>query len=159
MDQSKPLLLEAREEQRKLMNATLTSQIEKTFSRSAVNAPSSDAVNSLLITFQKCHSQAVKMDVFRRVLDAINSTDDIAIQFYQALPEGSIEKFDASRSGLRYYIWIANCRIDNGLGLGFGEHVISTQPRGPLVKQGASALYSALIEEKRSFSVGGFSVD
>jgi hypothetical protein len=152
MDQSNRLLLETRKEQRKVLNDYLNVWIELIFSQNssqvAFPVPSPDLINTVLIPFQKCRSPEVKMEAFCDVLQATNSTDDIARQFYKALPEGKIGKLDASRTLLRHYIWLVNSQSDNGLSLGFSEHAIATAPRSFLAIHAAQCLCSKLYEKK-----------
>ncbi len=107
--------------------------------------PAADMVAYALARFQEIQSPVVKMEAFETVLSAVNSTDDIARQFYQALPDGTPGAVEASKSALRYHIWLANGRNDEGQGANFGHHIITTAIRTrPLTMQASQNLRAAL---------------
>lgn len=105
--------------------------------------PAADMVTYALDRFNEIQSHAVRMEAFETVLRAVNSTDDIARTFYNALPEGT-GIVEASKSAFRRYIWEANGRNDAGHGANYGDHIIATAPRGPLALQAAQNLRTAL---------------
>lgn len=88
--------------------------------------------------FRQIQRPHIKIDAFDWVLSAHNSTDEIAMQFYNALPEDLKRKF-------REAIYIANGRNDENHGIGFGEHIIATNIRGALSRQAAGNLIIDLI--------------
>lgn len=118
-----------------------------TTSTTTIAAPAADVVAYALNNFNQIQSPVTKMDAFLAVLSAVNSTDDIARQFYNGLPEGT-PNVEASRSAFRNHLWIANGRtsVIGGVdqGMGFGDHIIGTAPRGPLAQQAAQNLRAAL---------------
>lgn len=109
-----------------------------------VAVPAADVVNYTLTLFGQIQSPVAKMEAFGAVLGAINSTDDIARQFYGALPEGTIGTLGASRSSFREYAWIANGRNDNGHGPGYGDHVVQHEIRTLLAQTAVQNLRNAL---------------
>ena len=88
--------------------------------------------------FRQIQRPHIKIDAFNWVLSVNNSTDEIAMQFYNALPEDLKRKF-------REAIYIANGRNDENHGIGFGEHIIATNIRGALSRQAASNLIIDLL--------------
>ncbi len=110
--------------------------------------PSNELVDTAVTLFTGIQSPVNKMEAFLAVLNANNSTDEIAKRFYDALPEGNvgqpgIDNVQASKSGFRRQLW-ASHGSDDGRGLGFGDHIIATDPRGALAKTAALALKNAL---------------
>jgi len=140
-------------------DAQLVSMIRGAFpSVSAVSAitstttvpviPPPDMVNYLLSLFGQIQAPDAKIDAFHSVLDASNSNDGIAKQFYDALPEGTGVPVEASKSAFRHQIWAANgSSVYNGHdhGPGFGDHIVYGAIRGPLAQQAAINLRTALI--------------
>lgn len=115
--------------------------------------PSGDIVNYLLGLFGGINSPAAKIEAFQTVLQASNSTDDIAKQFYDALPEGN-GTLAASRSAFRQQIFYANNAVVAGgssvynghdHGAGFGDHIVYHAIRGPLAQQAVRNLHAALV--------------
>jgi hypothetical protein len=114
-----------------------------------VPVPDATIVNYVLGLFGQIQSPVVKIEAFRAVLGAMNSTDDIARQFYDALPEGTIGTLEASRSSFREQVWIANGRssVDGSghdHGSGYGDFVVYHAIRTPLAQAGAQNLRNAL---------------
>ena len=106
--------------------------------------PDAAGVNYLLGLFAQIQSPVVKMGAFHSVLSAANSTDDIARQFYNSLPEGTAGTTEASKNSFKHQLWVSNGRNDNGMGVGFGDHILNNAPRGPLALQAAQDLRTAL---------------
>ncbi len=105
--------------------------------------PAADMVTYARDRFNEIQSPVVKMEAYETVLRAVNSTDDIARTFYDALPEGT-GIVEASKSAVRRFIWEANGRNDAGHGANYGNHMIATAPRGPTAQQAAQNLRTAL---------------
>jgi hypothetical protein len=111
--------------------------------------PPAAIVTSLLQLFGEINSPAAKIEAFQVVLEASNSTDDIARQFYDTLPEGDGTSA-ASKSSFRRHVWLGNNGGDsvyNGHdhGAGFGDHIVWHAIRGPLAQQAARNLHAALV--------------
>ncbi len=110
-----------------------------------IAVPAADIVNYTLNLFGQIQSPVSKMEAFQAVLGAVNSTDDIARQFYGALSDGTLGgPLEASKTAFREQIWIANGRADDGHGAGYGDHMIAHAIRGPLAQQAAQNLRNLL---------------
>jgi len=103
---------------------------------------SNEVVNYALNLFGKIQSPTVKMRAFQTILNATNATDDFARQFYNVLPDGTGQGFEASKASFRWFIWDAGGENENSLS--FADDVIATAIRGPLAKQAVQNLINAL---------------
>jgi hypothetical protein len=117
--------------------------------------PAADVVAYTLGLFGQISTPAAKIEALQTVFGAINSTDDIAKQFYNALPEGALtedqlnnNEREATRKSLRREIWEANGRVTtwgtHAYNLNFGDHIINNVTRGPLVQQALHNLRNRL---------------
>ncbi len=106
--------------------------------------PAADSVAYALGHFNLIQSPELKMDAFVTILTAVNSTDDIVRQFYNALPEGTNGATEVSKVAIRRHIWIANGQRDGG-DPNYGATVMNSAPRGPVVLQAAQDLRTAII--------------
>jgi hypothetical protein len=86
----------------------------------ATEAPSIDVVNYALKQFRQIQDSAAKMEVFAAVLWANNVWEDIAKEFYSALPNDMQDR-------LRFHIYEKNNRNDEDRGLNFGHHVVENR--------------------------------
>jgi hypothetical protein len=120
-----------------------------TSTSSTVAVPDAAIVTYVLGLFGQIQSPVVKIEAFQAVLGAINSTDDIARQFYDALPEGTIGVVEASRSSFRERVWISNGNSStyggHDHGAGFGDFIVYNAIRSPLAQTGAQGLRTALV--------------
>jgi hypothetical protein len=87
---------------------------------SAIEAPSESVIDYALNSFSLIQNPAVKMDAFASVLWANNTTDDIAKQFYDALPTDM-------QNGFKFHIYVQNNSDDEGHGFEFGDHVVENR--------------------------------
>jgi hypothetical protein len=110
----------------------------------APGVPLPDVVAYTLNLFRGITSPVCKMEAFQAVLVATNSTEEIAKQFYEALPDGT-SGVEASKAAFRAHIYAANHNNDEGHGIGFGEFIIySPRVRSDLTSLAATNLTNAL---------------
>ncbi len=106
-----------------------------------ISVPKADQVDYILNRFNKLRSPADKINVFHTILNAVNATDAIAKQFYDALP---VEH----QNGFKGQMWKDNgsSSVRSGVdhGGGFGDYMVHHEIRSDLAIRAAANYCNAL---------------
>ena len=96
--------------------------------------PSKDNIVQALNLFREIKSSLAKMQAFESSIFSGDFYSNIPKKFYDELsPELKIE--------FKHQIWVANGQCDNGLGEGFGQHIVDNAlVCNPLAVQAARAM-------------------